>query len=152
MLVVANILMMKSHVSCTLAAAVVVVASASAQEDLSQFSPAQQFGYGQFLLSKAFVEIVSSPSTADDPEAAADKIDKLRAEAETLRGRVKGKVDQAELMDIMRRLIVTPEYQDVQKLGAIAGEKLKSTNYYNSEVLRTAIQQFFFTVMGMQAV
>lgn len=142
---------MKTLACAALAAAVVVVAPAMAQEDLSQFSPAQQFGFGQFLLSKAFVDIVSDPATADDPEAAAEKIEKLRGEAEELKNRVKGKVNQAELMDIMRRLIVTPEYQDVQKRGAIAGEQLKSTNYYGSERLRTAIQQFFFAVMGLQA-
>lgn len=141
---------MKTLAYAALAAAVVAVAPAMAQEDLSQFSPAQQYGYGQFLLSKAFVDIVSDPATSEDPETAADKIDKLRTEAENLKSKVQGKIDQNELMDIMRRLIVTPEYQAVQKRGAIAGQKLKESNYYNSERLRSSIQQFFFAVMGLQ--
>lgn len=127
------------------ALALVPAMVAPAQEDMSQFTPAQRFGYGQFLLSKAFVEIVEQAEA--DPEAAADKIDRLTEEAKTLND-LKGKIDQAELLDIQKRLMVTPEYRDIQTRGANNGLKLKQTQYFGSERLRSSIQEFFFTVMG----
>lgn len=128
------------------ALALVPAMVAPAQEDMSQFTtPAQRFGHGQFQLSKDFVEIVEQAEA--DPEAAADKIDRLTEEAKTLND-LKGKIDQAELLDIQKRLMGTPEYRDIQTRGANNGLKLKQTQYFGSERLRSSIQEFFFTVMG----
>ena len=138
-----------------LAAAVTAVpvvaqdAPVAAQEDLSQFSPAQQFGFGMFLLSKSFVEIISSPDVETNPDAIAEKIDALTQTAEQLQA-LAPSVDKAELQDILSKLLVTPEYNDVQAAGAAAGTRLRNNDFYGSAKLRTSIQTFFFTVMGLQ--
>lgn len=125
------------------------VAPATSGEDLSQFSPAQQFGYGMFMLSKHFVEILDTPEAQQNPDAAAEKIDALTETARSL-FELAPKVDKAELQDILSKLLVTEEYNDVQSRGSLIGKRLISTEYYGSEKLKTAVQTFFFTVMGLQ--
>lgn len=137
--------------AATLAAvpAVAQDAPVAVQEDLSQFTPAQQFGYGMFLLSKSFVEIISSPDTETNPDAAAEKVDALTETARQLQT-LAPQVDKAELQDILSKILVTPEYNDVQAAGATAGTKLRSTDFYGSAKLKNSVQTFFFTVMGLQ--
>lgn len=128
-----------------------MIAPAMAADDMSQFSPTQQFAYGQFLFAKAFVDTMSSPTAKSDPKGTAAKLDRMSEEAIQLHERTKGKIDKTELQTIMQQLIVTPEYQDVQRRGAAIGEELKRENYYNCTELRDAIQRFFFAAMGLRA-
>ena len=147
---------MKKFVYLTMLASAVAAAPAVAQdapstisEELAQFSPAQQFGYGMFLLSKGFVEIISAPETETNPDAAAEKIDALTETARQLYD-LAPSVDKAELQDILSKLLVTPEYNDVQAAGAAAGTRLRNSEFYGSAKLKNSVQTFFFTVMGLQ--
>ena len=69
---------MNKFVYLTMLASAVAAAPAVAQDSpaaiqqgLEQFSPAQQFGYGLFLVSMKYVDLTSSPEVEQNPDAAA---------------------------------------------------------------------------------
>lgn len=136
--------------SLTTAPAMAQDAPVAAQDDVSQFSPAHQFATGMFMLSKVFVDIISAPETEQNPDAAAEKIDELTEFANKLY-EMAPQVDKAELQQIQSILLVSPEYNDIQMRGAAAGTRLKSTDYFGSEKLKTAVQKFFFAVFRLSA-
>lgn len=125
-------------------------APAAVQEDLSQFTPAQQFGYGMFLVSKKYAELTSSPEVEQNPDAVAAKIDELTEVVHQLYSIKLTDADRAELQDIQAKLLVTPEYNDVQMMGAAAATRIKSADYYGSEKLRNSIQEFIYAAMGFR--
>lgn len=136
--------------AATLAAvpAVAQDAPAAMQEELSQFSPAQQFGYGLFLVSAKYVEITSSPELEQNPDAAAEKIDELTQIIYSLYEIKLTEKDYAELQDIQAKLLVTEEYNDVQSRGSAAAMKIKGADYYGSEKLKNSIRDFTMAGMG----
>lgn len=136
--------------AATLAAAPAIAqdAPAAVQEDLSQFTPAQQFGYGMFLVSAKYVEITSSPDLEQNPDAAAEKIDELTQTVYSLYEIPLTEQDRAELQDIQAKLLVTEEYNDVQSRGAAAAMKIKGADYYGSEKLKNSIRDFTMAAMG----
>lgn len=125
-------------------------APVAVQEDLSQFSPAQQFGYGLFLISVKYVEITSSPDLEQNPDAAAEKIDELTQVIYSLYEIPMNDQDRAELQDIQAKLLVTEEYNDVQARGAAAAMKIKGADYYGSEKLKSSIRDFTMAAMGFR--
>lgn len=124
--------------------------AATVQEDLSQFTPAQRFGYGMFLVSKRYAELTASPEVEQDPDAVAAKIDELTETVHQLYSIQLTDADRAELQDIQARLLVTPEYNDVQTIGAAAATRIKSADYYGSDKLRQSIQEFIYAAMGFR--
>lgn len=123
---------------------------ATEQDDLSQFTPAQRFGYGMFLVSKKYAELTASPEVEKDPDAVAAKIDELTEVVHQLYAIKLTDADRAELQDIQSKLLVTPEYNDVQTIGAAAATRIKSADYYGSEKLRNSIQEFIYAAMGFR--
>ncbi len=122
----------------------------AAQQGMEQFSPAQQFGYGLFLVSQKYVEITSSPELEQNPDAAAEKIDELTQVIFSLYEIPMTEKDRAELQDIQSKLLVTEEYNDVQARGAAAAMKIKGSDYYGSEKLRNSIRDFTMAAMGFR--
>lgn len=136
--------------SMTAAPAMAQDAPVAAQEDVTQFSAAHQFATGMFMLSKTFVDIISAPETEQNPDAAAEKIDELTEFANKLY-EMAPQVDKAELQKIQSVLLVSPEYNDIQMRGAAAGTRMKSTDFYGSEKLKSSVQKFFFAVFRLSA-
>lgn len=123
---------------------------AQQQQGMEQFSPAQQFGYGLFLVSQKYVELTASPEVEQNPDAVADKIDELTQVIYSLYEIPLSQEDRAELQDIQSKLLVTEEYNDVQSRGAAAAMKIKGADYYGSEKLRNAIRDFAMAAMGFR--
>ena len=119
-----------------------------AQEGMEQFSPAQRFGYGLFLVSMKYVELTSSPEIEQNPDAVAEKIEELTQVIYDLYEIPLTEKDYAELKDIQAKLLVTQEYNDVQSRGAAAAMKIKGADYYGSERLKSAIRDFTMGAMG----
>ena len=115
---------------------------------MEQFSPAQRFGYGLFLVSKKYVEITSSPELEQNPDAAAAQIEELTQVIYSLYEIPMTDADRAELQDIQAKLLVTEEYNDIQSRGGMAATKIKAAEYYGSERLRSAIRDFTMGAMG----
>ena len=130
------------------APAVAQDAPAATQEGMEQFSPAQRFGYGLFLISKKFVEITSSPELEANPDAAAEEIEKLTQIAYSLYEIPMTAEDYAELKVIQAKLMTTEEYNDIQSRGGTAATKIKDADYYGSERLKSAIRDFNMGVLG----
>lgn len=146
---------MNKFVYLTMLASAVAAAPAVAQDSpaaiqqgLEQFSPAQQFGYGLFLVSMKYVDLTSSPEVEQNPDAAAEKIEELTQVLYGLYEIPMTNEDRAELQDIQAKLLVTEEYNDVQSRGAAAAMKIKGADYYGSERLRSAIRDFTMAAMG----
>ena len=118
------------------------------QPGMEQFSPAQKFGYGLFLISQKYVEITSAPEIELAPDAAAEEIEQLTQVIYGLYEIPLTKEDLAELQDIQAKLLVTQEYNDVQARGAAAAMKIKGADYYGSERLKNAIRDFTMSAMG----
>lgn len=118
------------------------------QEGMEQFSPAQRFGYGLFLISMKYVELTSSPEIEQNPDAVAEKIEELTQVIYGLYEIPLTEKDYAELKDIQAKLLVTQEYNDVQSRGAAAAMKIKGADYYGSERLKSAIRDFTMGAMG----
>ena len=118
------------------------------EEGVEQFSPAQQFGFGLFLISMKYVELTSSPEIETNPDAVAAKIEELTQVIYSLYEIPLTKEDLAELQDIQAQLLVTEEYNDVQARGAAAAMKIKGAEYYGSERLKNAIRDFTMAAMG----
>lgn len=130
------------------APAVAQDAPVATQEGMEQFSPAQRFGYGLFLISKKFVEITSSPELEANPDAAAEEIEKLTQIAYSLYEIPMTAEDYAELQVIQSKLMTTEEYNDIQTRGGMAATKIKAADYYGSERLKSAIRDFNMGVLG----
>ena len=118
------------------------------QEGMEQFSPAQRFGYGLFVISMKYVELTSSPEIEQNPDAVAEKIEELTQVIYGLYEIPLTDKDYAELKDIQAKLLVTQEYNDVQSRGAAAAMKIKGADYYGSERLKSAIRDFTMAAMG----
>ena len=125
-------------------------APVAAQEGMEQFSPAQRFGYGLFLISKKYVEITSSPELEQNPDAAAEQIEALTQVIYSLYEIPMNDADRAELQVIQSKLLVTEEYNDIQSRGGMAATKIKAADYYGSERLRSAIRDFTMGAMGFR--
>lgn len=123
---------------------------AQQQQGMEQFSPAQQFGYGLFLVSQKYVELTSSPEIEQNPDAVADKIDELTQVIYSLYEIQMTDKDYAELRQIQAKLLVTEEYNDVQARGSAAALKIKGAEYYGSEKLRSSIRDFTMAAMGFR--
>ena len=134
--------------SAVAAPAVAQDSPAAIQQGLEQFTPAQQFGYGLFLVSMKYVEITSSPEIEQNPDAVAEKIDELTQVLYGLYDIPMTSEDRAELQDIQAKLLVTEEYNDVQARGAAAAMKIKGADFYGSDKLRSAIRDFTMAAMG----
>lgn len=134
--------------SAVAAPAVAQDSPAAIQQGLEQFTPAQQFGYGLFLVSMKYVEITSSPEIEQNPDAVAEKIDELTQVLYGLYDIPMTSEDRAELQDIQAKLLVTEEYNDVQSRGAAAAMKIKGADFYGSDKLRSAIRDFTMAAMG----
>ena len=134
--------------SAVAAPAVAQDSPAAIQQGLEQFTPAQQFGYGLFLVSMKYVEITSSPEIEQNPDAVAEKIDELTQVLYGLYDIPMTSEDLAELQDIQAKLLVTEEYNDVQSRGAAAAMKIKGADFYGSDKLRSAIRDFTMAAMG----
>jgi hypothetical protein len=130
------------------APAVAQDAPVATQEGMEQFSPAQRFGYGLFLISQKFVEITSSPELEKNPDAAAEQIEQLTQIAYSLYEIPMTAEDYAELKVIQSKLMTTEEYNDIQSRGGMAANKIKAADYYGSERLKSAIRDFNMGVLG----
>lgn len=120
------------------------------QEGMEQFSPAQKFGYGLFVLSQQFVEITDSPDLAQNTEAAAEKIEKMTQVIFSLYDIPMTDEDREELRVIQSKLVRTKEFHNVQKRGADAAQRIKAADYYGSERLKNAIRDFTMAGMGFR--
>ena len=118
--------------------------------EFAQFAPAEQFGFGMFLVAKAYTELTASDAVEKDPEGTAAKIEEMTQVVYALYEIPMTEKDHAELQDIQAKLMVTPEYNDIQAQGAAAATKIKSAEYYGSERLRSAIRDFTMGVMGFR--
>lgn len=116
--------------------------------EFSQFSSAEQFGFGMFLVARAYTQLTASPEVEKDPDGTAEKIQELTQVIYALYDIEMSESDRAELQDIQSKLLVTPEYNDIQVQGAAAASKIKSADYYGSEKLRSAIRDFTMGAMG----
>lgn len=123
-------------------------APVAVQGGMEQFSPAQQFGYGLFLISVKYVELTSSPEIEQNPDAVAEQIEQLTQVIYSLHEIQLTEQDYVELQDIQAKLLVTEEYNDVQARGAAAAMKIKGADYYGSERLKNAVRDFTMAAMG----